>query len=82
MATIRLDGTNILVFGGVLLIAAAGSWQFIGTYLLWAVWQVVLYYVVLAVVAGAIYGGLFLAVGGKQHAPSRERDRADEAAAE
>lgn len=79
-----MDGTNLLVFGGVLLIVAAGAWQFIGAFLVWAFWQVVLYYVVLAIVAGALYGALFVAVGGMDPVPGGGggRDRVDEPPAE
>ena len=82
--TVQLDGTNLLVFGGVLLIVAAGAWQFIGAFLVWAFWQVVLYYVLLALVAVALYGALFLAVGGQDPVAGDggERDRVDESPAE
>lgn len=81
---VRLDGTNLLVFGGVILIAAAGSWQFIGTFLVWAVWQVVLYYLVLIVVALVLYGALFVAVGREEERGplGRWRDPSDETVAE
>lgn len=85
MATpIRLDGTNLLVALGILLIVGAGAWQFIGAFLMWALWQVVAYYLVLAVVAAAVYGMLFAAVGpeGRGSASESDRDRIDETAAE
>lgn len=61
----ELDATNVFVVGGVLLIVGAGSWLFVGSFLVWALWQVALYYVVLVVVAVAMYGALFVAVRGE-----------------
>lgn len=77
---IRLDGTQLLVFGGVLLIVGAGTWQFIGAFLVWAIWQVVLYYVLLVLVAAALYGALYVVVDReKAESPTvRDPDRLDE----
>lgn len=60
---IRLDPTNALVFGVILLMVAAASWYFIGWLLVWAAWQVFLYFVLLATLAGLFYFGLHLAFG-------------------
>ena len=85
MATsVRLDGTNLFVALGILLIVGAGAWQFIGAFLLWALWQVVAYYLILAAVAAALYGVLFATVRseGRDSSVESDRDRTDEAAAE
>lgn len=76
----RIDGTNLLVFGGVLVIVGAGTWQFIGAFLVWAIWQVVLYYVLLVVVAAVLYGALYAVVNGRgeRSTSGRDRDRLDE----
>lgn len=77
-----VDGTNVLVAGGVLLVVGAGAWQFIGTFLVWAFWQVALYYVVLLVVALAIYALLFLVAGGEETEPTATLERVDETVSE
>ena len=59
----RFDATNALVTSGVVLIVGAGSWLLVGSFLVWALWQLVAFYVVLVAVAAAMYGALFLAVG-------------------
>ena len=76
----RFDGTNLLVFGGVLLIVGAGTWQFIGAFLVWAIWQVVLYYVLLVVIAAVFYGALHLVANGRSGSSTSgpDRDRLDE----
>ena len=77
-----VDGTNVLVAGGVLLVVGAGAWQFIGTFLVWAFWQVALYYLVLSVVALALYALLFVFVGSEETEPTASLDRVDETATE
>lgn len=59
----RSDWTNLLVVGGIVFILGVASWQFIGSFLVWALWQIAVYYVILLVVAVALYAVLFLAVG-------------------
>ena len=77
-----VDGTNVLVAGGVLLVVGAGAWQFIGTFLVWALWQVALYYLVLLVVALAIYALLFVIVGGEEAERAASLDGLDETTTE
>lgn len=67
----KFDGTKLLVTGGVLLIGGAAVWRFVGSFVLWALWQVALYYLVLIVVALVMYGGLYLAVG-REERPSKD----------
>lgn len=57
----KLDATNALVFGAILLLVAAASWHVIGTFLVWAAWQVFLYFVLFAAIAGLLYFGLHVA---------------------
>ena len=59
----RIDATNVLVAGGVLLIVGAGTWLVVGPALVRALWQIVVFCAVLAAVAAAMYGALYLAVG-------------------
>lgn len=59
----KLDATNVLVFGAILVLVAVASWQLVGSVLVWAVWQVFLFYVLLVTIAGLLYVGLHVAVG-------------------
>lgn len=53
--------TQLGVIGAIFFIVGVASWQFIGTFLVWAAWQLVLYYAVLAVVGALLYWGLAVA---------------------
>lgn len=58
----NLSRTQLAVVGAIFFILGVASWQFIGTFLVWAAWQVVLYYAILAVVGGLLYWALAAAV--------------------
>ena len=77
----RVDGTNLLVIGGVLFVVGAGSWTYIGTFLVWAFWQVALYFLTLFVVSVGVYVLLLVVVAGEDERPS-SRERIDESATE
>ena len=62
----KFDATNALVFGTIVLLIAAASWQLIGSFVLWAAWQVFLYYVLLVTVAALLFLGLHVAFGGEE----------------
>lgn len=57
------DLTNVLVVGGIVVVLGVASWQFVGGFLVWALWQVALYGLILLAVGAVVYLGLFVAVG-------------------
>ena len=75
--TVGMDATDALVTGGVVLIVGAGAWLIVGSYLVWALWQLVAFYVVLVAVAVAMYGAPFLAVGRSTRGSTRDRITGD-----
>ena len=54
----NISATQLAVIGGIFFLVGVASWQFIGTFLVWAAWQLVLYYAILAVVGALLYWGL------------------------
>jgi hypothetical protein len=69
---IAIDATTALVALGGLFIVGTGAWLIVGSFLFWAVWQVVAFYAVLVVLASVMYGALHLAVRGGEES-SRDR---------
>lgn len=57
------DLTNLLVVGGILFVLGVAVWQFVGTFVVWALWQVALYFVIVLVVGVTVYFALYVAVG-------------------
>lgn len=66
----KVDATNVLVVAGAPVILGGGAWLLVGPYLVWALVQLALFFLVLAVVAVAMYGVLFWFVGRDDGGPT------------